>query len=62
MDAQVAKDLFKNVQDREYTDFSNAVKQELANKMINHPVIATAKSEYEKIQDMEDIFKKISNS
>jgi hypothetical protein len=54
--------VIQNAMDKKYTDFSNAVKIELQNKMRNHYTSTKYISDYDKIQQMKSVFAKISNS
>lgn len=45
---------------KKYSDFSDAVKAELQNKMTNHPDAKNYASEYDKIQDMKKLFAKVT--
>ena len=56
------KNLLKSVVDKKYTDFEKAVKQELNNKLANHPVSKQYVSDYDKIQQMKDSFAKITKT
>jgi peptidoglycan hydrolase-like amidase len=49
-------------QEKRYTDFSNAIKQELNNKLQNNPVIQSNVSEFERIQQLKDIFSQINQT
>jgi len=53
-------DDLKLAQEGRYTDFSNAIKQELNNKLSNNPIVQTHVSEFERIQQLKDIFNKIN--
>jgi selenocysteine-specific translation elongation factor len=48
--------------EKRYTDFSNAIKQELNNKLQNHPVIQNHTSEFERIERLKDIFSQINQT
>lgn len=48
--------------DKKYTDFSNAVKTELKQKLSDHSTIQNYKSEFERIQNMKDLFSQIVSS
>ena len=48
--------------DKRYTDFSNAIKQELANKVANNPVIQDFESEFDRIQKLKGIFAQINST
>jgi hypothetical protein len=52
--------ILKNAEDKKFTDFSKAVKQELANKLSNHPISKSFASDYDKIQSMKAAFAKIN--
>lgn len=47
--------------EKKYTEFSAAIKTELQTKMSNHPDSIKYMSDYDKIQDMKQMFAKISN-
>ena len=53
-------EVVKNAVDGKYTEFSDAVKKELKTKMSNHEVSKKHVSNFDKIQNMKDIFKQIS--
>lgn len=48
--------------DKRYTDFSNAIKQELANKVANSPVIQNFETEFDRIQKLKGIFAQINST
>jgi selenocysteine-specific translation elongation factor len=48
--------------EKRYTDFSNAIKQELNNKLQNHPIIQNHSSEFERIERLKDIFSQINQT
>jgi selenocysteine-specific translation elongation factor len=48
--------------EKRYTDFSNAIKQELNNKLQNHPIIQNHTSEFERIERLKDIFSQINQT
>ena len=56
------EDIVQLAGDKKYTEFSNAVKQELLNKLGNSPEIKAYTSEYDRIQNMKSLFKQISSS
>ena len=56
------EDIVQLAVDKKYTEFSDAVKQELLNKLGNSPEIKTYTSEYDRIQNMKSLFKQISSS
>jgi len=56
MDNQILRD----VEDKKFTNFSNSVKRELRTKLSSNPSIEQYKSDYDKIQDMKNLFSKIS--
>lgn len=45
--------------DKKYTDFSNAVKIELKQKLSDHSTVQNYKSEFERIQNMKDLFSQV---
>ena len=45
--------------DKKYTDFSNAVKTELKQKLSDHSTVQNYKSEFERIQNMKDLFSQV---
>jgi len=53
-------DVLDDVKNKKFTDFSNAVKQELKQKLSNHKLTKKYVSDYDKIQQMKDSFAKIS--
>jgi hypothetical protein len=48
------------VKDKKFTEFSDAVKQELKNKLSNHKGAKEYVSNFDKIQQMKSTFAKIS--
>jgi hypothetical protein len=50
------------VKNKKFTEFSNAVKQELKQKLSNHKVTKKYVSDYDKIKQMKDSFAKIANT
>jgi hypothetical protein len=48
--------------DKKYTDFSTAIKQELANKVQSNPVIQSFESEFDRMQKLKDIFAQINST
>lgn len=48
--------------DKKYTEFSDAIKAELKTKMINHETSKQYASDYDKIQDMKQMFAKIGSN
>ena len=50
------------VADKKYSDFSAAVKQEMLNKLANSSEMRNFTSEFDKIQQMKNLFSQISNS
>jgi hypothetical protein len=52
--------ILKSAEDKKYTDFSNAVKQEMKTKLSNHPTIKKFTNDFDKIQQMKSAFKKIN--
>lgn len=55
------ENVMQYVADKKYSEFSNAVKQELLNKLSNSPEIKNYTSEYDKIQQMKDLFSQINS-
>jgi len=49
------------VNNKKFTEFSNAVKQELKNKLANHKDIKQYVSDYDKIKQMKASFAKIAD-
>lgn len=49
------------VADKKYTEFSNAVKNELMNKLGSSSEMKTYISDYDKIQQMKSLFSQINN-
>lgn len=56
------KDVINTALNGKYSEFSDAIKQELKTKMSSHDVSKNYCSEYDKIQNMKELFSKISNS
>jgi len=54
------QDTIDNVKDKKFTDFSNAVKQELKQKLSSHKGTKEYVSDFDKIKQMKDSFAKIS--
>jgi len=54
--------VINNAVDKKYTEFSDAIKNELKTKMINHETSKKYASEYDKIQDMKQMFAKIGSN
>ena len=50
------------VKDKKFTDFSNAVKQELKQKLSNHKDTKQYVSNYDKIQRTKDLFNQIAKT
>lgn len=57
---KLLESILDNAKDKKYSEFEDAVKQELKNKLSNHPEIKKYSDDYEKIQSMKDLFKQIS--
>jgi len=51
-----------NAMEKKYTAFSTAVKQELANKLQAHPVIQSHVAEFDRINQLKDLFAQINNT
>ena len=49
------------VKDKKFTEFSDAVKHELKQKLSNHKITKKYVSDYDKIKQMKDSFAKIAN-
>lgn len=47
--------------DKKYSEFSNAVKTEMMSKMANHDISKNYVSQYDKIQNMKNLFAKINS-
>lgn len=47
---------------KQYTAFSNAIKQELANKIANDKQIQSYESDLDKMQKLKDIFAQINST
>jgi len=54
--------VINNAVDKKYTEFSDAIKTELKTKMINHETSKDYASDYDKIQDMKQMFAKIGSN
>ena len=50
----------QNAKDKKFTDFSNAVKQELRSKLASNSVTKDYTSEYDRLQQMKDVFSQIT--
>jgi hypothetical protein len=48
--------------DKKYTDFSIAIKQELANKIKSNPIIQSFESDFDRMQKLKDIFAQINST
>lgn len=55
------KEVIQMAIDKRYSDFSDAIKQELKTKLANQPDVAKYASDYDKIQDMKQAFAKINS-
>lgn len=53
-------EILRSAEDGKFTDFSNAVKQELKNKLSNNKDVQDYKSDFDKIQDMKAAFSQIN--
>lgn len=53
-------DVLQIAAEKRYTDFSNAVKQELANKLANNPTIQDHVSEFDRINNLKAVFAQIN--
>lgn len=58
---EALKDAISAAGDGKYTEFSNAVKQELKNKLANSPEAKKFASDFDEIQRMKDLFAQVSN-
>lgn len=47
--------------EKKYTEFSDAIKTSLRNKMTNHEISKKYASDYDKIQDMKQLFAQINS-
>lgn len=56
LDTQV----LQSAEEKKYTDFSNAIKQELANKLANNPIVQSHMSEFDRINQLKDVFAQIN--
>jgi len=56
------KDVLTTANDKKFSEFSKAVKQELHNKLANHKVTKQYVSDFDKIQQMKKSFAEISKS
>jgi hypothetical protein len=45
---------------KKYTEFSASVKTEIQNKLTNHPISVKYAGEYDKIQQMKQVFSQIN--
>lgn len=52
--------ILKHAGDRKFTDFSNAVKSELKNKLANREEIKTYISDFDRVQQMKSMFAQIN--
>jgi hypothetical protein len=57
----IDKNVIDSAIDKKYTEFSDAIKVELKNKMNGHDTAKEYSSAYDKIQQMKNVFAKISN-
>ena len=55
------ENIIQSAKDKKYTEFSNAVKDELKSKLSNHEISQNYASEYDRIQQMKDVFSQISS-
>jgi len=54
------KEVLNNVEKKEFSEFANKVRTSLADKLRNNPVIKDKASELTNLQNMKNIFAKIS--
>ena len=52
--------IIRSAEEKKFSEFSNAVKQELRNKLSNHPVSKQFASDFDKIQSMKSAFAQIN--
>jgi hypothetical protein len=57
----LTNDDIQNAVDKKYTEFSDAIKAELKNKLANQEDVKQYASDYDKIQDMKAAFAKINS-
>ena len=53
-------DILRSAENKKYSEFSAAVKQELKNKLANNDTITSYISDFERIQQMKAVFSKIN--
>ena len=53
-------DIFRNAEDKKFTNFSNAVKDDLKSKLASREEIKTYVSDFDKIQAMKTMFSQIN--
>lgn len=53
--------ILRNAEDKKFSDFSDAVKQELKTKLANNPKTVAYSNDYDKIQQMKSVFAKINS-
>lgn len=52
--------ILRSAEDKKFTDFSDAVKQELKTKLASHPKTVAYSNDFDKIQQMKSVFAKIN--
>lgn len=57
---EIENNIMQAVADKKYSEFSTAVKQELLNKMANTETMKNYTSEFDKIQQMKNLFAQIN--
>lgn len=55
-------DVIRSASDKKFTDFSDAIKQELKSKLANHSTVQNYTSEYDRIQNMKSLFSQINTA
>jgi len=55
-------DVINSATDKKYTEFSDAIKAELHNKMSNNDISKKYASDYDSIQSMKKLFAQINNT
>jgi len=57
---KIEPEVLQHATDKKFTEFEAAVKQSLKNKLANHKDIKKYVSDYDKINQMKDMFNKIT--
>lgn len=53
--------IFRSAENKKFSEFSDAVKQELKNKLGDNKTVKSYNDDFERIQQMKTVFQKINN-